>query len=51
MKCDKCKQMKESQKYEDICDVCVFKTMKKMWEKKLSPLIRNFIKQIKAKKS
>lgn len=47
MKCERCKKRKIKQKYTDLCDNCVNLKMKDLWDKKLSPSIKSFLKQLK----
>lgn len=47
MKCEECNEIKENQKYPDVCDWCVNKLMKKLWDEELGPKIKNFIDRAK----
>ena len=47
MKCEECNETKENQKFDDVCNICVNKLMKKLWDTKISPKIEEFLKQVK----
>lgn len=47
MTCEECHDEKPDQKYDDVCDACVRKMMKTLWEEKVRPSTESFLDQIK----